>query len=193
MTADYRAMEESSAGRPAVLAAMFGASLLDGLHSLGAVIASVVYGLLHAPAALAAVRADQSLVPAAFQEGVRLHPTVIFTQRHARRDLVIEDVAVPAGTAVTMAWLIGNRDPAVFDEPNTYRLGRAQRAQTTFGGGFYICPGRNLVRLLSEIVLAAVTALSVTIEPVGAASWLPATGLHELAAMPVAVRRVGRR
>ena len=192
LTADYLAMETDSPGRPASLAAMLGGSLLDGLHSLGGVIANVVNALLRAPAALADVRADHSLVPAAVTEGVRLHPAVIFTQRHALRHVVIEGVRISEGTPVTMAWLLGNRDPAAFDDPNEYRLERSQRAQTTFGGGFYICPGRNLVRFLTQIVLTSITAPSVIIEPAGDARWIPGTGLHELCRMPVVVRRVGR-
>jgi cytochrome P450 len=190
LIADYEAMDDNEPGRPDVLEAVFGVSLLDGLHSLGGVIASVVHALLSAPDCLSAVRANRALVPAAFLEGVRLHPAVTLTQRHALNELVIHDVDVPQGTPVTMAWLLGNRDPAAFDDPNVFRLDRIQRPQTTFGGGFYICPGRNIVRFLSEIVLTEVTSPSVEIEPTGAAEWKPATGLHELDRMPVGVRRV---
>ena len=189
LSADHAALDGETADRLPPLDALFGAGLLDGLHSLGGVIASVVHALLQAPDAHAAVCGDQRLVAPAFLEGVRLHPAVILTQRQALRDLSIHDVRVPAGSPVTMAWLFGNRDPAAFDAPWVYRLGRPQRHQSTFGGGAYVCPGRNVVRLLGEMVLAALTAPSVTIESAGPARWVPATGLHELDSMPVVLRR----
>jgi cytochrome P450 len=192
LAADYVAMEPGAPGRPRALQALVGASLLDGLHSLGAVIANVVLTLLDAPEALAAVRADQTLIGAAFSEGVRLNPTVTLTQRHALRDLTIDDIEVPEGTPVTMAWLLGNRDPDAFPEPNTFRLDRAQRAQTTFGGGFYICPGRNLVRFLTETVLEQLTSPTLDIAAAGPAEWIPVTGLHELRSMPVKIRHLAR-
>ena len=189
LSADRAALEDDSANRLPALDLLFGAGLLDGLHSLGGVIASVIHALLEAPEAHAAVRGDPGLVGAASLEGVRLHPAVILTQRQALHDLSIQDVRVPAGSPVTMAWLFANRDPEAFDSPGAYRLGRGQRRQLTFGGGAYVCPGRNVVRFLTELVLTALTAPSVTIEPAGPARWVPATGLHELESMPVTLRR----
>jgi cytochrome P450 len=185
-------MPVDTPGRPEQLESLFGASLLDGLHSLGGVVASVVYALLSAPDSFAAVRSDPTLVPAAFLEAARLHPAVSFTQRQTLDELLIDDVAVPAGTPVTMAWLLGNRDPDAFDDPNAFRLYRAQRAQTTFGGGLYVCPGRHIVRFVCETVLSAVAAPTVEIELAGVARWVPGTGLHELEHMPVTIRRVRR-
>ena len=189
LVSDYAEMDENSPGYPAVLEATFGASLLDGLHSLGGEIANVVHGLLQAPEALVAVRADRALVPSAFREGLRLNPIVSFTQRHALRDLTVRNTQVPEGTPVTMAWLFGNRDPTVFEDPSAFRLERSSRAQTTFGGGLYICPGRNIVRFLGEMVVGAVTESSLQIEASGPAEWVPRTGLHELESMPVAIHR----
>lgn len=186
---DYAAMAPDSPGRPDVLADLFGASLLDGLHSLGAVIASVVHGILEAPGILAALRRDPDLVGSAFLEAIRLHPAVTFTQRSALKDLSIAGVLVPRGTPVTMAWSMGNRDPSVFPEPNVFRLDRTSRAQTTFGGGFYICPGRNLVRFLCEIVLRELATASIELKPAGRAEWVAGTALHELRTMPVSIRR----
>jgi cytochrome P450 len=189
LVTDYASLPLDAPGRPVVLEEVFGASLLDGLHSLGGVIANVTYGLLCAPEALAAVRQDRDLVRAAYHEGVRLHPAVILTQRHASEDLVIDDLLVPGGTPVTMGWLLGNRDPEAFDDPDCFRLGRPVGPQATFGGGFHICPGRNIVKFLCETVIRAITDSSVQIELAGECRWLPATGLHELKSMPILIKR----
>jgi cytochrome P450 len=184
---DTEQMDE--AYRPSSLASLFGVSLLDGLHSLASEIASIVHALLSSERHLAAVRENRNLVTSAFHEGVRLHPAVSVTSRQALRDFEYQGLVVPAGTAVTMAWLFGNRDPAAFERPGEYEFERSNRRQTTFGGGFYICPGRNVVKLLGEIVLAALTEPSVEIVPTGTARWIAGSALHELATMPVAIRR----
>jgi cytochrome P450 len=175
--------------RPESLASLFGVSLLDGLHSLASEIASVVHALLSSERHLAAVREDRGLVTSAFYEGARLHPAVSVTSRQALRDFEYRGMVVPEGTAVTMAWLFGNRDPAAFERPGEYELDRSYRRQTTFGGGFYICPGRNVVKLLSEIVVKALTEPSVQIVPTGTVDWIAGSALHELDTMPVAIRR----
>ena len=176
-------------GRPDALEVHFGVSLLDGLHSLSSEIASVVHALLRSEEHHAAVRADGSLVSQAFHEGARLHPAVTLTQRHALTDFEYAGVAIPEGTAVTMAWLLGNRDPDAFERPNAYELERSNRPQTTFGGGFYICPGRNVVKMLCEAVLTALTAPSVEIVATGDVSFVPGSALHEVQRMPVSIRR----
>jgi cytochrome P450 len=187
LTADLAGQEEGS--RPDAVEAQFGVSLLDGLHSLSSEIASVVHALLSSERHHAAVRADSSLAPQAFYEGARLHPAVTLTQRHALQDFEYAGVVIPQGTAVTMAWLFGNRDPEVFDGPNDYKFDRPNRRQTTFGGGFYICPGRNVVKLLCETVITALTAPSVEIVATGDANWVSGSGLHEIERMPVSIRR----
>ena len=88
-----------------------------------------------------------------------------------------------------MVWLLGNRDPEAFDCPNKYQLERPNRSQRTFGGGFYICPGRNVVKLVCETVLTALTAQSVDVALTGDVSFVPGSALHEVARMPASIRR----
>ena len=176
-------------GRPETLESLFGVSLLDGFHSLSSEIASVVLALVSSESDHAAVRADPRLVSKAFYEGTRLHPAVALTRREALDDFEYAGVSIPAGTPVTMVWLLGNRDPEAFDCPNKYQLERPNRSQRTFGGGFYICPGRNVVKLVCETVLTALTAQSVDVALTGDVSFVPGSALHEVARMPASIRR----
>jgi cytochrome P450 len=176
-------------GRPENLGLMLGSTLVDGFHTIAVGLANVVHLLILEEAQLAQVRADQRLVGSAFNEGIRLANPVLFTQRHALSDIEHEDVLIPAGTAITMLWIAGNRDPDAFNDPDTYSLFRDLRAQTTFGGGFHICPGRSLSRMLGEILLTALTAPDVKISPSGPARWAGGSELYELERMPVSIQR----
>jgi len=66
-----------------------------------------------------------------------------------------------------MLWAAGNRDPDAFERPNSFDLFRRNQADTTFGGGVHICPGRYVVRMLAQVVLETVFAPDVWIELVG--------------------------
>ena len=184
---DYAQME--GVGRPDVLHELFGVGLLDGLNALGIEVTNVVHALLSSDWHHQAVRDDPSLIANAFYEGTRLHPAITLTAREALREFEYEGLVVPEGTPVNMCWLLGNRDPAVFADPGGYAFGRQYRRHTTFGGGFYICPGRNVVKVVCEAVLGAVTDPSVHIEPAGEVRWRPRSKEHEPLSMPVAVRR----
>ncbi|WP_018599959.1 cytochrome P450 [Mycobacterium sp. 155] len=189
LVAEYATMDDL--GRPADPFVHLGAALIDGFHTLGAILSSVVYALLEAGLQPEATdRPVMSFATAAYQEGVRLHSAITALSRWAVEDFVYDDVLIPRGTNIQMAWLLGNRDPEVFDDPATYRLDRANRVkQFSFGGGFYVCAGRSVVQALSEVLLAELAGNSIAVELAGEARWDPASLLHELKALPVALRR----
>lgn len=187
LVADFDAMPPL--GKPANACEAFAITLVDGFHTFGSAMAGVTHALLSNPDALERVRGDRALVPAAFLEGIRIHGAVILTAREALDDFEHDGVAIPAGTALMMMWLFANRDPQVFPDPNTYRLDRHDRIkQTPFGGGIYMCPGRNAVRMLGETAIRLLTEPTIDIVPTGEVSWAPQSSIHEIASMPVSIR-----
>lgn len=189
LVSEYEAMGD--VGRPKDPFAHLGSALIDGFHTLGAGLSSVVYALLHAGLQPdAGERSISNFATAAYQEGSRLHPAITALPRWATDDFIYDDVLIPKGSNIQMAWLLGNRDPEVFEDPNSYQLDRANRVkQYSFGGGFYVCAGRNLVQALSEILIAELASASVTLDMAGDARWDPGSLLHELVTLPVSVRR----
>jgi cytochrome P450 len=189
LVTEYEAM--GPLGRPKDPFAHLGSALIDGFHTLGAMLSSVVFAVLAAGRTFdAGDLSVPAFATAAYQEGSRLHPSITTLPRWATEDFVYDDVQIPRGTNVQMAWLLGNRDPEVFDDPNSYQLDRANRVkQYSFGGGFYVCAGRNLVQALSEILLAEMTKANVDVEIAGEPRWDPGSLLHELVTLPVTVRR----
>jgi cytochrome P450 len=173
--------------RPSSLETHFGVSLIDGLHTLPAEIVSTVHTLVSHPSALAAVRDDRTLVPSAYHEGVRLHPGVISTQRYAMADCEFDGIEIPKGTLIMMLWLFGNRDPEIYESPGEFRLGRVHRPDTTFGGGAYICPGRNIVKMFCQLALEECTRPGVEITFQSQPEWSTASAIHEPLRAPVVI------
>jgi len=166
-------------------------TLLDGFNTLGAYFTTQVYSLAEAGIQPRDVEGDPfAFATAAFLEASRLHPSVILTMRQATSDLVHDDVFIPSGSNIMCLWLAGNHDPSVFPDPLTFKLEREKRAQQlTFGGGHYVCAGRNVVQALSEVMVAEFVREGVTIEIAGPTPWAEGTLTHELAALPIQLRR----
>jgi cytochrome P450 len=177
------------ATRPPNPCVSFAINMSDGWCTFSSAVAGIMHTLLSDEPSLARVKEDSSLVPSAVMEGLRLHGAALLTQREAAGDFDYDGVAIPSGTALTMLWLFGNRDPAVFEDPNSYKLDRENRnRQTTFGGGLYLCSGKNVVRMLCETAVEVLTRPSVDITLTGDLQWVPASANHEVEAMPVTIR-----
>lgn len=89
-------------------------------------------------------------------ESLRLEPPVAVLPRLATQDCVVGGVEVPAGTVLLAALSAGNRDPAVFDDPESFDPHRDGPEVLSFGVGPKFCPGWNLAR--SQLA-AALTVL----------------------------------
>ena len=101
------------------------------------------------------LKADPALIEPAIEESLRLDPPVQGQCRVPREDVDRNGVVIPAGHKVFFNVSAINRDPAVWDDPEEFRLDRppAQaRRHGSFGGGIHMCLGMNLVRM--EVKLA---------------------------------------
>lgn len=111
--------------------------------------------LLHDhPRALARVRAQPHLWGNVSEEVLRLDPPVLMTGRMAARNTELGGQEVVAGQFVTA--LIGgaNRDPRVFEDPDTFDVGRPNAGQhLSFSAGRHHCLGASLARMEGEIGL----------------------------------------
>ncbi|HEY0648816.1 cytochrome P450 [Phenylobacterium sp.] len=175
---------------PENIGMMLAANLIDGFHTGALAAANTIYALLRNPEALARVREDSTLVPAAAFEGLRLEPPVIVTQRYALGEIEHDGVRIPAGTPIVMLWAAANRDPEAFPDPEAFRLDRPQRGDATFGGGGHICPGRNVARMFAQVVVEALVRPDITLALTdGPYTWLDRSTMRQLQAMPVVIDR----
>ena len=81
--------------------------------------------------------------------------------RRAVADFSIDGKSYPAGTLITLCMGAANRDPAVFEAPDDFRLdrdisGRAEDLHLAFAGGVHVCAGNSIARIEGQIALAGI-------------------------------------
>ncbi len=101
----------------------------------------------------AQLRRDYVLIPEAVEEFVRLYAPSQATARTTTRDVELGGRKIRAGDVVAMVFLAGNRDPAVFPEPDECVFGRNSNLHLGFGHGVHKCAGQSLARLQLKIAL----------------------------------------
>jgi len=127
---------------------------------------SVLYEVLTRPSIREQLIADPDLIPAAVDEGLRLHPPFIGFFRRATRDTEIAGQPISAGESLQVCWAAANRDPEVFDDPTDFRLDRkpGRNRHLTFGFGPHACPGQPTARLEMRLALEEILARCPDIE-----------------------------
>ena len=127
--------------------------LVAGNETTTNLIGNAALELLAHPDALAALRADPSLVPAAIDEVLRFASPVQMDPRLAARDVTILGTTIAAGEFV-LCWLgSANRDETVFERPEAFDLGRERQTHLSFGFGPHYCLGASLATLEAEVAV----------------------------------------
>jgi len=107
----------------------------------------MIQTLLEHPKQLERVRRDRSLVPKAVNEILRFAfggPGGI--TRFAVRDFELRGKHIRKGQMLMLSFRGANRDPAMFDSPDTLDIERNARDILVFGHGPHYCLGANLAR-----------------------------------------------
>jgi cytochrome P450 len=131
--------------------------LFGGIETSEGMTANLLRHLLVTPGALDAVRADRSLVDAAVEESLRLEPAAARVDRYATADVELDGARIAAGDLVVVSLAAANRDPAVFDAPDEFRLDRPNgRGHVAFAQGPHACLGAQLARMETRAALEAV-------------------------------------
>ncbi|MFF9011583.1 cytochrome P450 [Streptomyces sp. NPDC014870] len=128
---------------------------IGGAHAVRNNSANMVYALLTHPEHLARLRAEPELLPQAVDELLRYipHRNAVGLSRIALEDVEVGGVLIPAGDPVYVSYLTANRDPEVFPEPERLDFDRGYNPHVAFGHGPHYCPGSQLARIESEILL----------------------------------------
>jgi cholest-4-en-3-one 26-monooxygenase len=98
------------------------------------------------------LRADRTLLPSAVEEMLRFVTPVMNFRRQATEDVELGGEKIKEGDKVVFFHVSANRDETVFDDPDSFDVGRKPNPHMAFGGGGpHFCLGANLARM--EIVV----------------------------------------
>jgi cytochrome P450 len=129
--------------------------LVAGHETTVNLIANATLALMRHPDELARLRRDPSRAPRLIEEVQRYDPPVQFRTRRALADIAIAGTTIPEGADIILLLASGNRDPAVFTDPDRFDPDRGGIRHLGFGGGLHYCVGAPLARFEAEAALIA--------------------------------------
>ena len=139
--------------------------------------------LLEHPEQLALLIEDMGLLPSAIEEILRFAPPVLNFRRTATCDTELAGQKIAQGDKVVMWYPSGNRDGAVFEDPDDFDITRNPNPHLSFGIGEHFCLGTALARMQLQVIfqelLSAFPGISVTSPPVRTGS-LPIDSIEEM-------------
>lgn len=153
--------------------------LTNGLHQL-----------LERPEAMARLRADPALIPAAVEEMLRFEAPVHFIGRVATAETALGDRTIAKGDVVLAFLASAGRDGERFDAPETFDIDRSPNRHVSFGNGPHLCSGLQLARMEARIAFETLleTFSDIRLAP-GALNYGPNLNLRSFAALPIEVTR----
>lgn len=146
-----------------------GLVIAGGAETTRTVIAHGLRALAEHPDQWEYLAADSARVPAAVEELLRWVTPISNMFRIVTGVGELNGTALAPGDRIAMLYPAANRDPRVFDEPETFDVTRDPNPHVSFGHGAHFCLGANLarleVRLLLEEMTRRITNLTVVTEP----------------------------
>lgn len=125
--------------------------LSGGADTTKYLITACVYRLLEQPELWRQVSADPELVEVAVEETLRFDSPVTGVYRTNHADATVRGQLIPAHSKMQCLLAAANRDDAVFDHPNEFRLDRDRRHlrnnHLALGSGSHFCVGAALGRM----------------------------------------------
>lgn len=119
------------------------------------------------PQQWARVRQDPDILKTGVKEMVRYASPVMHMRRTATADTEIAGRAVRRGDKVVLWYISGDRDEAVFSDPDRFDIARQNVAHVGFGTGQHVCVGWRLAELQLRVVFRLLAERVKTIEQVG--------------------------
>lgn len=119
------------------------------VHTIG----NGVKALLGLPAPAREEALAPGRIEATVEEILRHDPPLHLFTRFAYEEIAIGGHTFRRGDRVGLLLAAANRDPAVWDDPATFRPDRELRPHLSFGGGIHLCVGAPLARLELQVAL----------------------------------------
>jgi hypothetical protein len=126
--------------------------LIAGIDTTWSVLGAALWHLAAHPSDREALVRDPALIPAAVEEFLRLYAPVTIG-RVVTSEVTIGERQIPPGERVILPWGAANHDPQVFEQPDTFVLGRERNRHLAFGVGIHRCLGAPLAQMELRVSL----------------------------------------
>ena len=148
-----------------------------------------ISGGLHAlvthPAEFTRLQNNPALLDGAIEEMLRWASPVRHFMRTATADTEVGGQPVRDGDSLALFFGSANRDSAVFDDPDTFRIDRRPNPHVAFGLGPHFCLGAHLARMEMRSVFRALLPRLQAVELVGPPQRTQSAFITGIASLPV--------
>ncbi|EIV92005.1 cytochrome P450 [Frankia sp. QA3] len=127
--------------------------VIGGLDTTSGLTGNTLLQLLHDDGLRRRLVEDRSLLPAATEEFLRHDSPTLGLARTVSRDAEFFGHQLREGDRALLMWTAANRDPAMFDDPDTIDIDRAERRHMAFGVGAHRCLGSTLARRMFGVMI----------------------------------------
>lgn len=127
--------------------------LFGAIDTTASAIAGSIWYLATHPEDQARLRALDEIPNAALDELLRWVSPLQGLGRTVTKDTELGGCPLSAGDRVLLMWASGNRDTAVFEDPDTVDLERRPNRHLAFGMGPHRCAGVHLGKLMMRVTL----------------------------------------
>jgi cytochrome P450 len=133
------------------------------------------------------LKADPAVRQGLLHEVLRITTPLQVLLRRCNQRARVGEIEVPAGASVMLHLGLGNRDPAVFESPESLAPHRGNvLSHISFGAGGRACPGAKLALLEGESIVTALAGrFGMITADADHSSWENYPGLKALARLPV--------
>ncbi|MEY3640839.1 MAG: hypothetical protein RLZZ199_644 [Actinomycetota bacterium] len=166
--------------------------LFGGHETTTNLITNGLLALLDFPDQMADLRRNPDIMPMALEEITRFDGPARSMVRLVKENHEFGGVEMKAGERVFLVNPSANRDPVVFDDPDTLDLRRNPTGHIGYGFGLHYCLGAPLARLEADLALSAVLrefgSISMAVDR-SVLEWNPTMLSRGLKSLPVVLAR----
>ncbi|MGE0742378.1 MAG: cytochrome P450 [Hyphomonadaceae bacterium] len=137
------------------------AFLTGGQETTTSLISNVIWRLLQTPQLWERMKREPALIENAVEESLRYDPPVLAHFRTSLCPVQMHGEDLPDRAKLMFSIVGANRDPAVFEAPDEFRIDRPlqeSRKHLSFGSGIHFCLGAPIARLEAKIALEKLVA-----------------------------------
>jgi pimeloyl-[acyl-carrier protein] synthase len=164
--------------------------LMAGYDTTKSLISSGIRELLRHPRQAGLLRQEPSLAAAAIEELLRYESPLHVASGGGRwiaNPIVLHGVTLEPAVPVRLLLGSANRDPEIFDDPDSLRLDREAKPHLAFGKGLHFCLGAALGRLEGQVIIPRILRRFPHLRVIrDDLEWRPSMVIRQLATLPVA-------